>query len=223
MAGDPKAMKSTRRKFVNWLLGTSAAGYLAAVVYPIGRYLIPPPAGESSASSVTLPFPPGDVAVNIVRGETEAFIRDVGLVDATDDLLPDLLVVDGGKGQLGVAHAVLKDLGIDGVDLVGLAKSRREGGDAGARSLERIFVHGRKDAIVLTEAEAARTAEITAREQAEAAKVEQEQRLKSESARITTEEEIGVARGDDRVGTTLAVQRSGLGGHCRGGRQDRIR
>ena len=27
----------------------------------------PPPAGESSASSVTLPFPPGDVAVNSAR------------------------------------------------------------------------------------------------------------------------------------------------------------
>lgn len=67
MAGDQKAMNSTRRKFVNWLLGTSAAGYLAAVVYPIGRYLIPPPSGESSASSVTLPFPPDDVAVNSAR------------------------------------------------------------------------------------------------------------------------------------------------------------
>ena len=67
MAVDQKAMNSTRRKFVNWLLGTSAAGYLAAVVYPIGRYLIPPPAGESSASSVTLPFPPGDVAINSAR------------------------------------------------------------------------------------------------------------------------------------------------------------
>ena len=66
MAGDHK-VKPTRRKFVNWLLGTSAAGYLAAVVYPIGRYLIPPPSGESSASSVTLPFPPGDVALNSAR------------------------------------------------------------------------------------------------------------------------------------------------------------
>ncbi|MDF1566357.1 MAG: excinuclease ABC subunit UvrC [Deltaproteobacteria bacterium] len=63
--------------------------------------------------------------------------------------LPDLLVVDGGKGQLGVAHAVMKDLGIDGIDLIGLAKSRREAGDEGARSLERVFVYGRKDPIVL--------------------------------------------------------------------------
>ena len=67
MAGDGTEMKSTRRKFVNWLLGTSAAGYLAAVVYPIGRYLIPPPAGESATTSVTLPFPPDDLALNSSR------------------------------------------------------------------------------------------------------------------------------------------------------------
>ena len=67
MTGDRTAMNSTRRRFVNWLLGTSAAGYLAAVVYPIGRYLIPPPSGESSATTVTLPFPPADIAPNSAK------------------------------------------------------------------------------------------------------------------------------------------------------------
>jgi excinuclease ABC subunit C len=38
--------------------------------------------------------------------------------------LPDLIVVDGGKGQLGVALSVLKDLGIEGVAAIGLAKER---------------------------------------------------------------------------------------------------
>ncbi len=41
--------------------------------------------------------------------------------------LPDLIMVDGGKGQLGSALAVLKDCGIEGVDVIGLAKER---GDA---------------------------------------------------------------------------------------------
>jgi excinuclease ABC subunit C len=40
--------------------------------------------------------------------------------------LPDLIMVDGGKGQLGVALAVLKDCGIEGVDVIGLAKERDE-------------------------------------------------------------------------------------------------
>jgi excinuclease ABC subunit C len=38
--------------------------------------------------------------------------------------LPDLMVIDGGKGQLGAARAALDDHGVDSVDLVGLAKSR---------------------------------------------------------------------------------------------------
>src|SRR5713101_5610599 len=40
--------------------------------------------------------------------------------------LPDLLVVDGGKGQLNVARAALRELGLElrDVPLAGLAKSR---------------------------------------------------------------------------------------------------
>ena len=40
--------------------------------------------------------------------------------------LPDLMIIDGGKGQLGAARAALDDHGIDTVDLIGLAKSRSE-------------------------------------------------------------------------------------------------
>lgn len=36
--------------------------------------------------------------------------------------LPDLVIVDGGKGQLGVAMEVFADLGIDGVGLCGISK-----------------------------------------------------------------------------------------------------
>lgn len=45
--------------------------------------------------------------------------------------LPDLIVVDGGKGQLGVAQAVFKDLAIEGVDVIGLAKERDDPAIAG--------------------------------------------------------------------------------------------
>jgi excinuclease ABC subunit C len=67
--------------------------------------------------------------------------------------LPDLLVIDGGKGQLASAHAAMKDLGVDTVDVVGLAKSRDlevfDRDAESAKSPERIFVVGRKDPIVL--------------------------------------------------------------------------
>ena len=66
--------------------------------------------------------------------------------------LPDLLVVDGGKGQLAAAQAAFRDAGVEGVDLVALAKSRDLDGaleDERRRSPERVFVAGRKDPIVL--------------------------------------------------------------------------
>jgi hypothetical protein len=42
--------------------------------------------------------------------------------------LPQLIVIDGGKGQLAAAHAAMKDVGVEGVDLVALAKSHDLGG-----------------------------------------------------------------------------------------------
>ena len=43
--------------------------------------------------------------------------------------LPDLMVIDGGKGQLAAAHAALRDHRVDTVDLISLAKSRATGAD----------------------------------------------------------------------------------------------
>ncbi|MEW6433655.1 MAG: excinuclease ABC subunit UvrC [Myxococcota bacterium] len=68
-----------------------------------------------------------------------------------DDDLPDLIVIDGGKGQLAAAHAAMRDAGVEGVDLVALAKSRDlDVTDASTtRSPERVFLVGRKEPIVL--------------------------------------------------------------------------
>lgn len=67
--------------------------------------------------------------------------------------LPDLIVIDGGKGQLASAHAAMKDAGIEGVDLVALAKSHDlEVADRdldAKRSPERVFLIDRKDPVVL--------------------------------------------------------------------------
>ncbi|PZQ29852.1 MAG: excinuclease ABC subunit C [Stenotrophomonas acidaminiphila] len=47
-------------------------------------------------------------------------------------VLPDVLLIDGGAGQLAQAQAALADLGVDGVTLVGVAKGveRRAGHEA---------------------------------------------------------------------------------------------
>jgi excinuclease ABC subunit C len=58
--------------------------------------------------------------------------------------LPDLIVVDGGKGQLGVALSVLKDLGIEGVAAIGLAKARDN-----AQLYDRVYLPRRKDPVPL--------------------------------------------------------------------------
>ncbi len=75
MTGTP-APRQGRRTFLDWLLsrtlvtwiaGTSLGGLIVAVVYPVARYLVPPESAESAASSVTLPFPPDDLAPNSAK------------------------------------------------------------------------------------------------------------------------------------------------------------
>jgi len=52
--------------------------------------------------------------------------------------LPDLVLIDGGKGQLNVGVSVLQDLNIEGIEAIGLAKRQEE-----------IFVPDQSDPIVL--------------------------------------------------------------------------
>ena len=59
--------------------------------------------------------------------------------DESFSVLPDLLIVDGGKGQLGVAVEVLKEFDLFGqIPVCGLAKQQEE-----------IFLPGRPDSILL--------------------------------------------------------------------------
>ena len=65
--------------------------------------------------------------------------------DRREDDLPDLLLVDGGKGHVNVALRVLKDMGIRGVKVAGIAKMRearwsaQERGEGG-KGMDHIFV-----------------------------------------------------------------------------------
>ncbi len=60
-----------------------------------------------------------------------------------EDDLPDLFVVDGGKGQLNMALGVADELGIrDDLDWIGIAKEKQEEG-------EKLYKPGRKNPIVL--------------------------------------------------------------------------
>ena len=61
--------------------------------------------------------------------------------------LPDLLVVDGGRGQLGVALAAAGDLGLHELAVVGLAKERET--PLGDKLVDRVYLPGQKNPIAL--------------------------------------------------------------------------
>lgn len=61
--------------------------------------------------------------------------------------LPDLFVVDGGRGQLNVALTAARDLGLHGMPIVGLAKERET--LAGEKMVDRVYLPGQKNGIAL--------------------------------------------------------------------------
>ena len=83
----------------------------------------------------------------------ELLTRRLTRVAEGEDDAPDLIVIDGGKGQLGQAVAVLEDLGLTEIDVIGLAKSRVDKvgfeDESVTRSPERVFIPGRKNPIIL--------------------------------------------------------------------------
>ncbi len=61
--------------------------------------------------------------------------------------LPDLFVVDGGRGQLNVALTAARDLGLHDLPIVGLAKERESA--TGERLVDRVYLPGQKNGILL--------------------------------------------------------------------------
>jgi len=64
----------------------------------------------------------------------------------TENDLPDLLMVDGGRGQLGIALRVAREMGMSDVqelDWLGIAKEKEDEG-------EKLYKPGRKNPIILT-------------------------------------------------------------------------
>lgn len=78
---------------------------------------------------------------------------DEDVDDPTKWDLPDLFVVDGGRGQLGVALTAAGDLGLSGLPIVGLAKEREN--VAGETLVDRVYLPGQKNGILLRRESAA--------------------------------------------------------------------
>ncbi|GAB1257250.1 excinuclease ABC subunit UvrC [Aurantivibrio plasticivorans] len=64
----------------------------------------------------------GIVAGDDYAAMEQAILRRYTRLKKGEGVLPDILLIDGGKGQLNKAKAVLAELGIDSVRLLGVAK-----------------------------------------------------------------------------------------------------
>ena len=59
--------------------------------------------------------------------------------------IPDLILIDGGKGQLNIVQQVLSEIGyLEKVDLASIAKGREEG------ESDKIYIYGRKNPIMFS-------------------------------------------------------------------------
>ena len=77
-------------------------------------------------------------------GMRQAVSRHFARVQKGEGAMPDLLLIDGGAGQLQAARAALAELGIEGLPAVGVAK----GADRRAGQ-ERLFLAGQEAPLIL--------------------------------------------------------------------------
>ena len=130
---------------VSWRdMDASRLGFVKGVTpfadHPVDLPLVTP---------LTLPSARLSTGANIVGGDDyaamrQALTRRFKRVKKGEDYMPDLLLIDGGKGQLGVAVEALEELGVTGVNVIGVAK-----GSTRKPGLEQIFLPGEKSPLIL--------------------------------------------------------------------------
>ncbi len=94
---------------------------------------------QGSESPVGAGLVPAQAGVQGSKGAVER--KKKAALPGKDDSwkrMPDLVIIDGGKGQLGAVQEVLQELGIEGVHLISLAKQEEE-----------VFVPGQVDSLRL--------------------------------------------------------------------------
>ena len=87
---------------------------------------------------------PGDDYAAMSQVLTRRYRRVRDALEEGGGRYPDLLLIDGGKGQLGIAEQVLRELGIEGLRLVGVAK-----GEDRKPGKEQLFLSGQVAATIL--------------------------------------------------------------------------
>ncbi len=149
VAGPEGLVKNAYRKFT--IRGAAPAQAGSVTLTALCPHPDPPPPAEEGivASPFSDPPPPaGEGGVGAAGGDDYAMMREVLMrrfaravkEDPERDrgTWPDLILIDGGQGQLNIGRGVLEELGIADVAIVGIAK----GPDRNA-GREHFFVPGR--------------------------------------------------------------------------------
>ncbi len=98
---------------------------------------------------------------------------------------PDLIVIDGGKGQLNAAHKVLKDLGRDSIPIVGLAKERTKRnfqGEQVEKTAERFYLPNRANPVTFAEGSEAFKILVSLRDEAHRFAISFHRKLRDEKS-----------------------------------------
>lgn len=92
------------------------------------RGLVPPEVPASDSEEVEDEALADEAAMNVELNETAGPTPAVpwSPKPTTKPRLPDLILIDGGKGQLGAAMRELEKLGLEGIPAIGLAKEFEE-------------------------------------------------------------------------------------------------
>ncbi len=135
--------------------------------------------------------------------------------------LPDLLMVDGGRGQLGIVAAAIEDAGLD-VELVAISKERDDDSPSvrvkrgGGLKAERLFRPGRANPILMPPSSRGLLLLQRVRDESHRFAIEYQRRLRSQVNLTSILEELpGIGPGKRRallkeLGSLRAVREAGV-------------
>ena len=102
---------------------------------------------EDAAATALRASQPGTTSTEGTSAESTADADAIKDAKEGDWELPDLFVVDGGRGQLGVALTAARDLGLHDLAIVALAKEKEN--VMGDTLVDRVYLPGQKNPIPL--------------------------------------------------------------------------
>jgi excinuclease ABC subunit C len=128
LAAPPKRMECFD---ISTISGTNAVGSMAVFID-----------GEPTTNEYRRYRVKGITGIDDYAMMDEVFRRRMKSV--SPESRPDLILIDGGKGHLAIAHAVLNDLGITDIPLFAIAKEKQNKAE-----LDRVYPVGRKNPFII--------------------------------------------------------------------------